>query len=166
MWPSRTGHTSAQSDDATDIRLAELASRFDRTHAQAVWDAGLARLLMIETIMANIRSIVPLAGSTATCTRRAVSRIPGRPAPLTKKAALASELGFDATFVADVPFSVAQASDWNIRRAFTRASICRVGEGRACGRAAKSSGIVLPVNFARSPLASKRMDVGCAARIS
>lgn len=39
-----TGHTSAHLTMVTDARLTELARRFGRTHAQAVWDAGLAAI--------------------------------------------------------------------------------------------------------------------------
>ena len=37
-----TGHTSAHLTMVTDARLSDLVNRFGRTHAQAVWDAGLA----------------------------------------------------------------------------------------------------------------------------
>ena len=39
-----TGHTSAHLTMVTDARLSELVKRFGRTHAQAVWDAGLAAI--------------------------------------------------------------------------------------------------------------------------
>src|SRR6185369_6728963 len=37
-----TAHTSAHLTMVTDTRLTDLVSRFGRTHAQAVWDAGRA----------------------------------------------------------------------------------------------------------------------------
>jgi glycine/D-amino acid oxidase-like deaminating enzyme len=37
-----TGHTSAHLTMVTDARLSELVKGIGRTHAQAVWDAGLA----------------------------------------------------------------------------------------------------------------------------
>ena len=37
-----TGHTSAHLTMVTDTRLSDLVKGFGRTHAQAVWDAGLA----------------------------------------------------------------------------------------------------------------------------
>ena len=45
-----TGHTSAHVTMVTDTRLSELANGFGRTHAQAVWDAGLAAIAKIDDI--------------------------------------------------------------------------------------------------------------------
>ena len=39
-----TGHTSAHLTMVTDTRLSDLVKGFGRTHAQAVWDAGLAAI--------------------------------------------------------------------------------------------------------------------------
>src|SRR4030095_4857972 len=39
-----TGHTTAHVTMVTDLRLKALVDRFGRTHAQAVWDSGLAAL--------------------------------------------------------------------------------------------------------------------------
>src|SRR6188768_2964438 len=36
-----TGHTSAHLTMVTDARLSDLVRRLGRSHAQAVWDAGL-----------------------------------------------------------------------------------------------------------------------------
>ena len=47
-----TGHTTAHLTMVTDTRLHELVRLFDRPHAQAVWDAGLAA---IGTIDATVR---------------------------------------------------------------------------------------------------------------
>src|ERR1019366_8517532 len=46
-----TGHTTAHLTMVTDLRLAELVDRFGRNHAQAVWDAGLAAIAQIDTIV-------------------------------------------------------------------------------------------------------------------
>ena len=46
-----TGHTSAHLTMVTDTRLTELVKRFGRDHAQAVWDAGLAAIAQIDTIV-------------------------------------------------------------------------------------------------------------------
>ena len=46
-----TGHTSAHLTMVTDARLSELVKRFGRTHAQAVWDAGLAAIAQIDEIV-------------------------------------------------------------------------------------------------------------------
>jgi glycine/D-amino acid oxidase-like deaminating enzyme len=45
-----TAHTSAHLTMVTDTRLTELVSRFGRTHAQAVWDAGRAAIAQIDEI--------------------------------------------------------------------------------------------------------------------
>jgi glycine/D-amino acid oxidase-like deaminating enzyme len=46
-----TGHTTAHLTMVTDTRLNELVRRFGRSHAQAVWDAGLAALDQIDAIV-------------------------------------------------------------------------------------------------------------------
>ena len=46
-----TGHTSAHLTSVTDTRLSELVKRFGRTHAQAVWDAGLAAIAKIDEVV-------------------------------------------------------------------------------------------------------------------
>ena len=46
-----TGHTSAHLTMVTDTRLSDLVKGFGRTHAQAVWDAGLAAIAKIDDIV-------------------------------------------------------------------------------------------------------------------
>ena len=46
-----TGYTSAHLTMVTDAWLSELVDRFGRDHAQAVWDAGLAAIAQIDTIV-------------------------------------------------------------------------------------------------------------------
>ena len=46
-----TGHTTAHLTMVTDTRLRELVDRLGRSHAQAVWDAGLAAIHQIDTIV-------------------------------------------------------------------------------------------------------------------
>src|SRR5580765_6547433 len=46
-----TGHTTAHVTMVTDNRLTDLESRFGRLHAQAVWDAGLAAMAQIDSIV-------------------------------------------------------------------------------------------------------------------
>lgn len=46
-----TGHTSAHLTMVTDTRLSELVKAFGPTHAQAVWDAGLAAIATIDAIV-------------------------------------------------------------------------------------------------------------------
>jgi glycine/D-amino acid oxidase-like deaminating enzyme len=46
-----TGHTTAHVTMVPDTRFGELVRRFGRSHAQAVWDAGLAAIAQIDTIV-------------------------------------------------------------------------------------------------------------------
>ena len=99
-----TGHTTAHLTYVTDTRLSELVERFGKDHAQAVWDAGRAA-------MHQIRSL--LDGEQIDCD---YATVPGYlHAPwkgvskdeidrLQDDAALAAELGFDATYLDSVPF--------------------------------------------------------------
>jgi glycine/D-amino acid oxidase-like deaminating enzyme len=46
-----TGHTSAHLTMVTDRRLSDLTDQLGRSHAQAVWDAGLAAIAWIDDIV-------------------------------------------------------------------------------------------------------------------
>jgi glycine/D-amino acid oxidase-like deaminating enzyme/nitrite reductase/ring-hydroxylating ferredoxin subunit len=100
-----TGHTSGHLTMVTDTPLTELATRFDASHAQAVWDAGLASIVQIASIVHEHR---------IDCDFRWIDgylhRPPGREGQdnvdsLERTAALADEMGFDAMFVESVPFA-------------------------------------------------------------
>lgn len=98
-----TGHTSAHLTMVTDERLSDLAQRFGKTHAQAIWDSGLAAIAEIETICRD---------EHIDC---AFERVDGYlHAPnsgddtkqrdkLRADAVVAEELGFDAAFLDDLP---------------------------------------------------------------
>jgi glycine/D-amino acid oxidase-like deaminating enzyme len=99
-----TGHTSAHLTMVTDTQLTELSRRFGRTHAQAVWDAGLAAIGQIDAIVGEeaidcgfdwVDGYLHAANAKAAEKQRDEFR---------EEAALATHLGFDATFVSDVPF--------------------------------------------------------------
>jgi glycine/D-amino acid oxidase-like deaminating enzyme/nitrite reductase/ring-hydroxylating ferredoxin subunit len=99
-----TGHTTAHVTCVTDSDLTSLVNDFGRDHAQAVWDAGLAAIAEIDTIVEN-ESIdchwawVPgykFAALTGDAQKEADR--------LRKEAAVARELGFDVTFMDAVPF--------------------------------------------------------------
>src|SRR5471032_645743 len=99
-----TGHTTAHLTMVTDLRLVELVDRFGRNHAQAVWDAGLAAIAQIDTIVRDehLSCAFPwvpgyLHHPMGSTTEKGVDMF-------TQEAALATEMGFDATFVSDVPF--------------------------------------------------------------
>jgi glycine/D-amino acid oxidase-like deaminating enzyme/nitrite reductase/ring-hydroxylating ferredoxin subunit len=97
-----TGHTSAHLTMVTDVDLSELTSSFGRNHAQAAWDAGLAAIAQVDAIardedIACEFTWVPgykhnPPGATASAEQ------------FRKEASVAADLGFDATFVDDVPY--------------------------------------------------------------
>jgi len=98
-----TGHTTAHVTMVTDTRLSELSRTFGKTHAQAVWDAGLAAIAEIDTIIRE---------HDIACDFEWVSgylHAPGGRADRTQaksfeeEAQLAAEMGFDAEVVSDVP---------------------------------------------------------------
>ena len=99
-----TGHTTAHLTMVTDVRLKQLDSRLGRTHAQAVWDAGLAAIAEIDRIVrANDIDCDfewvdgYLHAPAGTADREAADEF-------RDEAALAGEMGFDASFVENVPF--------------------------------------------------------------
>jgi glycine/D-amino acid oxidase-like deaminating enzyme/nitrite reductase/ring-hydroxylating ferredoxin subunit len=103
-----SGHTSAHLTMVTDTRLGELSRRFGRTHAQAVWDAGLAGIAQMDQIARDIVARdntvacdfqwvagylhVPIDGNTQTA-RDAIQ----------EDAAVAADLGFDVEYIDAVP---------------------------------------------------------------
>ena len=99
-----TGHTTAHLTMVTDSRLSELAQKFGRPHAQAVWDAGLASISEIHSIVRRHQIDCDFAWVEGYLHAPA-----GKPAgddikTFEQEASLAADLGFDAQFVDDVPF--------------------------------------------------------------
>jgi glycine/D-amino acid oxidase-like deaminating enzyme/nitrite reductase/ring-hydroxylating ferredoxin subunit len=99
-----TGHTSAHLTMVTDAQLSELVNGFGRTHAQAVWDAGLAAISQIETLVREheIECAFEWVDGYLHAPRGAADGASQRKL-FEEEAALASELGFDAEFREDVP---------------------------------------------------------------
>ena len=99
-----TGHTTAHLTMVTDRRLKELERAFGRTHAQAVWDAGLAAIAQVETIVRE--HDIDCAFEWVDGYLHAPDGKAGREetSEFQEEADLATTLGFDATFVEDVPF--------------------------------------------------------------
>ena len=98
-----TGHTTAHITMVTDIRLGDLVDQLGKTHAQAVWDAGLAAASQIESIVRAHEiacSFDWVPGYLHAPAGRASSTDAHE---FEKEAALANELGFDASYVDDVP---------------------------------------------------------------
>ena len=98
-----TGHTTAHLTMATDTRLTGLVDRFGRTHAQAVWDAGLAAIDRIHGFVRAHRIDCGFAWVDGYLHAPLGSK-DGDADSFRAEAALARELGFDVTFVDDVPF--------------------------------------------------------------
>ena len=98
-----TGHTTAHLTMVTDERLTDLVAHFGRDHAQAVWDAGLAAIGQIDAIRREhqIECSFTWVDGYLHAPRDADPR--NEAERLQKEAALASDLGFDAAFVDDVP---------------------------------------------------------------
>jgi glycine/D-amino acid oxidase-like deaminating enzyme/nitrite reductase/ring-hydroxylating ferredoxin subunit len=98
-----TGHTTAHLTMVTDARLSDLVKALGRTHAQAVWDAGLAAIAHIDRVVrehaidANFDWVdgylhAPLGNDQT-------ASVEG----LEADAAIARELGFDAEYLTSVP---------------------------------------------------------------
>ncbi len=99
-----SGHTTAHVTCVTDLDLSELVNTFGRDHAQAAWDAGLAAIAQIDTIVGDEEidchwewvpgyKFAALTADAASDARR-----------FQKEAALATDLGFEASFLEAVPF--------------------------------------------------------------
>ena len=99
-----TGHTSAHLTMVTDQSLTALVKTVGREHAQAAWDAGLAAVSQIDSIVRDER--IDCDFSWVRGYKHApIGRTPGEERQAFEdEAKLASDLGFDAEFVADVPF--------------------------------------------------------------
>ena len=100
---AETGHTTAHVTMVTDTRLHELVSTFGRTHAQAVWDAGLAATATIDEIVRTNQLDAGFAWVDGYLHVARGEQAEDEHASLMKDAQLATELGFDAEFVASVP---------------------------------------------------------------
>ena len=97
-----TGYTSAHLTMVTDTRLHELASRFGVSHAQAVWDAGLAAVAQIDELVRR-HDIDADFEWVDGYLHLAAGADGDEPARLRDDAALATEMGFDVEFVEAVP---------------------------------------------------------------
>jgi glycine/D-amino acid oxidase-like deaminating enzyme/nitrite reductase/ring-hydroxylating ferredoxin subunit len=87
----------------TDARMTELAKRFGRNHAQAVWDAGLAAIATIDEVVrehAIDAGFEWVDGYLHASLNDETSQEPER---LQEDATLARDLGFDAEYVETVP---------------------------------------------------------------
>src|SRR5689334_14412682 len=99
-----TGHTSAHLTMVTDARLTELARAFGNDHAQAVWDAGLAAIAEIESITRDQQLDCEFERADGYLHSPDGKQSQQDTDGFRQEAQLAEELGFDASFVDDVPF--------------------------------------------------------------
>jgi glycine/D-amino acid oxidase-like deaminating enzyme/nitrite reductase/ring-hydroxylating ferredoxin subunit len=99
---SETGHTTAHLTCATDTRLQELVKTFGREHARAVWDAGTSAMAQIQTNVRELDIDCELR-ETPGFLVAAPDAAPDEATRLRDEAALARELGFDASFVSTAP---------------------------------------------------------------
>ena len=120
-----TGHTSAHLTMVTDARLSDLVKGFGRTHAQAVWDAGLAAIATIDDIVRehDIEAGFEWVDGYLHAPRSEDSG--DQPEHLKADAQLAGELGFDADTSTPFRWWAGQACASRIRRASIRVSISR-----------------------------------------
>jgi glycine/D-amino acid oxidase-like deaminating enzyme/nitrite reductase/ring-hydroxylating ferredoxin subunit len=100
-----TGHTTAHLTMVTDARLSELNRDFGRSHAQATWDAGAAAIDLIESIVGEQGIDCGFERVDGYLHAPSGESDDAQPREFRDEAALATELGFDATFVDDVPFA-------------------------------------------------------------
>lgn len=96
-----SGHTSAHLSAVTDLGLTGLAGRFGRDHAQAVWDAGFAAIAQIDAIVREEQ--IPCEFGWVPGYLYSAGAGSADVTGLQAEALLASELGFDAAFVENVP---------------------------------------------------------------
>ncbi len=98
-----TGHTTAHLTMVTDTRLSDLVSRFGRNHAQAVWDAGLAAIAQIDSIIREQQIDCAFEWVDGYLHAPAGHASRSQADSFKEEAALAVDLGFDAAFADTVP---------------------------------------------------------------
>lgn len=98
-----TGHTTAHLTMVLDTRLTELVKTFGRDHAQAAWDAGLAAIAQIDAITRDEGIDCDFAWTPGYLHAPTDGWSGDEERSLREEAALAADLGFDATFVDRVP---------------------------------------------------------------
>lgn len=98
-----TGHTSAHLTMVTDARINELVRQFGRTHAQAVWDAGLAAIAKIDDIVREHGIDADFDWVDGYLHAPFGGHASDEAESLSADATLAGELGFDAEYVESTP---------------------------------------------------------------
>jgi glycine/D-amino acid oxidase-like deaminating enzyme/nitrite reductase/ring-hydroxylating ferredoxin subunit len=102
-----TMNTTAHVTCVTDLDLTELEKNFGRDHAQAAWDAGLAAIHQIDTIVREEQ--IRCDWKWVTGYKHLPAGVSGQNEDretqrLRDEARLANEMGFDATFLDEIPW--------------------------------------------------------------
>ena len=100
-----TGHTSAHLAVVTDERLHHLVSKFGRSHARAVWDAGLAAITQIERIVIEHDLDARFDWADGYLYAAHDGDNDAEVPRLREDAALAAQFGFDAEFLDRTPLT-------------------------------------------------------------
>jgi glycine/D-amino acid oxidase-like deaminating enzyme len=98
-----SGHTSAHLTMVTDARLSKLVKRFGRTHAQAVWDAGLAAIAKIDDIVREHAIDAGFDWVDGYLHAPKNDDAGDQVEDLKAEAGLAGEFGFDAVYLESIP---------------------------------------------------------------
>jgi glycine/D-amino acid oxidase-like deaminating enzyme/nitrite reductase/ring-hydroxylating ferredoxin subunit len=96
--------TTAHVTCVTDLGLNELVSNFGRDHAQATWDAGLAAIDQIDTIVNDEQISCDWTWCPGFKHAARGAELGEERRRLQPEAVLAEEMGFDALYVNELPF--------------------------------------------------------------
>jgi glycine/D-amino acid oxidase-like deaminating enzyme/nitrite reductase/ring-hydroxylating ferredoxin subunit len=96
--------TTAHITCVTDLGLTELVSNFGRDHARATWEAGLAAIDQIDTIVSDERITCDWTWCPGFKHAARGAELGEQRRRLQREAVLAEEMGFDALYVNELPF--------------------------------------------------------------
>jgi glycine/D-amino acid oxidase-like deaminating enzyme/nitrite reductase/ring-hydroxylating ferredoxin subunit len=100
-----TGHTSAHLTMVTDAGLSDLVKRLGRTHAQAVWDAGLAAIARVDDIVRDHEIEARFEWVDGYLHAPVDDNTAEQASALREDAALAESLGFDVEYLDESPIA-------------------------------------------------------------
>jgi glycine/D-amino acid oxidase-like deaminating enzyme/nitrite reductase/ring-hydroxylating ferredoxin subunit len=98
-----TGHTTAHVTCVTDTRLRELVRTFGRDHARAAWEAGWAAIEQIQGVVRDEQIACEFARVPAYLHAPLDAAAEEEVAALREDAELATQMGFDAAYLPEVP---------------------------------------------------------------
>jgi len=100
-----TAQTTAHLTMVTDAWLSELVDRIGRDHARATWDSGLAAIAQIDAIVRDEAIACDFAWVSGYLHQPRDGKNGKDSRAFRDEALLVADLGFDATFIEDVPFA-------------------------------------------------------------